>query len=230
MQVNDAAQVLDRTVVDCEGTTIGSVTELYLDEHADRPGWIAVRTGLFGQHVSLVPLAGAAESGDALVVPFSKSQVKDAPHHDPEMALGRDEEATLFAYYGFPYADPRAATTGPGAPAGSTAGQATSAEYTTDDAKELETILHADAGTASTRLRRAAGRSGPGGTITGSAAAAGISTDDAVEAGDERATSRGSAIDVTEPATYPDDDLAADLRSDQDERERALRERQARGI
>jgi PRC-barrel domain len=268
MQVTDPTQVLDRTVVDCDGTTIGTVTELYLDEHADRPGWIAVRTGWFGQHVSLVPLAGVAESDDVVVVPFSKSHVQDAPHHDPEMALSREEEATLFAYYGFPYAESPATTAEPH-PGGSTAGQPSSVDYTTEDARRLETMLRTDAGTSGTRLRRSASRPGTGGPlptsevgdtatgeaasgsaraseeVTGSAAATGATVHGATGAtvhgvtgaaahraapvGDDQPPGRGAAIDVTEPATYPDDAIAADLRAEQDERERALRERQARG-
>jgi PRC-barrel domain len=260
MQVNDPAQVLDRTVVDCDGTTIGTVTELYLDEHAERPGWIAVRTGLFGTHVSLVPLAGAAESDDVVVVPYSKSHVKDAPHHDPEMALSREEEAELFAYYGFAYTEPPMTTAEPH-PATSTADEPSSVEYTTEDAQRLEAVLRTDTGAGVTRLRRSVGGQGidspPTGSvqtgvqtgsvqtgsagdpvgsdaesvaIPGRAAATGATAHGAVPAGEDQPMGSDTAIDVTEPATYPDDDLAADLRIEQGERERALRERQARGI
>src|ERR1700759_5264112 len=154
MQANAPGQVLDRTVIDPDGSKIGTVTELYLDEHADRAGWIAVRTGFFGQHVAPVPLAGAAESEGAIVVPFSKAQVKDAPHHDPEMAISREEEAALFAYYGIGYDDPE------------------SADYTTEDAARLRELLHGpDAQVGHTRLRRTAGHpvGGPVGSPVGEA-------------------------------------------------------------
>jgi uncharacterized protein (TIGR02271 family) len=36
-------------------------------------------------------------------VPYSKDQIKDAPHQDPEGALSPEQEAQIFTHYGVPY-------------------------------------------------------------------------------------------------------------------------------
>jgi stress response protein YsnF len=87
------------TVVDRDGDKIGKFEELYLD-HADRPAWAAVTTGLFGMRQSLVPLADAAQVEDGLQVPFDKDRVKSAPNFDPDAQLTEDEELELYRHYG----------------------------------------------------------------------------------------------------------------------------------
>ena len=87
-------------VVGPDGDRIGKVDEVYLDNATGRPEWVSVKTGLFGSHVSLVPLAEASVSGDTVTVPFDKSLVKDAPHHDPGVELSATDEADLYRYYG----------------------------------------------------------------------------------------------------------------------------------
>ncbi|WP_022929564.1 PRC-barrel domain-containing protein [Patulibacter americanus] len=89
-----------RTVRDADGEKIGSLGDVYLDQETDRPAWGGVRTGLFGRGESLIPLdrVTAADDGD-LHVPFARDHVKDAPRVDPDVALDRDEEARLYAYY-----------------------------------------------------------------------------------------------------------------------------------
>lgn len=216
MQVSDPEQVLDRTVVDPDGNKIGTVTELYLDEHADRAGWIAVRTGFFGQHVAPVPLAGVAESGDVIVVPFAKDQVKDAPHHDPEMALSREEEAALFDYYGIGYGE--RAETAVAAPPGE---EPTSADYTTEDAERLQELLHTGSGQAGRNRLRRMPRSG--GATPAAIGLAG-QDDDSQEAVREPAS-----LDVTEPAVYPDDAMQAELERQQEQREDTIRRRRQQG-
>jgi len=101
--ISDPAQLYGATVNGSDGSKIGKVEEVYLDEHTDKPEWAAVKTGMFGGHVSLVPLATAEFDGEALKVPYSKDQIKDAPHQDPEGALSPEQEAQIFTHYGVPY-------------------------------------------------------------------------------------------------------------------------------
>jgi len=89
-----------RTVHDEAGERIGTLEQLYLDAEDDRPAWAGVRTGLLGLRESFVPLAGAREDGDALVVPYAKDHVRDAPSVDPDAALDAEEEAALRRHYG----------------------------------------------------------------------------------------------------------------------------------
>ena len=90
---------IGRTAIDPEGDKIGKIADLYSDEDTGRPEWLAIKTGLFGTHVSFVPLAGATPQGDDLMLPYEKDLVKQAPHVDPDGHLEPDEEATLYNHY-----------------------------------------------------------------------------------------------------------------------------------
>ena len=101
--LSDPAQLNGASVQGSDGSKIGKVSDVYLDEQTSRPEWAAVKTGMFGGHVSLVPLATAEFDGALLRVPYSKDQIKDAPHQDPEGALSPEQEAQIFTHYGVPY-------------------------------------------------------------------------------------------------------------------------------
>ena len=96
MEIND---FFHRTVVSTDGSKIGSVSHVFVDEGTDTPEWVTVKTGLFGSHESFVPVAGSAIAGDDLQVPFSRDQVKDAPHFDPDSNLSESDEAELYTHY-----------------------------------------------------------------------------------------------------------------------------------
>jgi uncharacterized protein (TIGR02271 family) len=111
MTMTDLSGWRGHDVVDPSGDKIGEIADIYLDEQTDQPEWLAVRTGLFGRRVSFVPLAEAQPSGEYVAVPYTKAQVKDAPHADPdEGLLSEAEEARLYEYYGLPYSDIRSDT------------------------------------------------------------------------------------------------------------------------
>jgi uncharacterized protein (TIGR02271 family) len=94
----EALQDLD--VIDSEGSKVAKVNVVFVDSATGRPEWAAVKTGLFGGHVTLVPLVNASTSNDALSVAFTKDVIKDAPHHDPDVELSSVDEAELLRYYG----------------------------------------------------------------------------------------------------------------------------------
>jgi uncharacterized protein (TIGR02271 family) len=111
MTMTDLSGWRGHDVVDPSGDRIGEIADIYLDEQTDQPEWLAVRTGLFGRRLSFVPLAEAQPAGDDVAVPYTKDQVKDAPHVDPdEGLLSEAEEARLYEYYGLPYTDIRSDT------------------------------------------------------------------------------------------------------------------------
>jgi uncharacterized protein (TIGR02271 family) len=99
---NDFDRLLDHgTVVAEDGSKIGKVSQIFLDDDTSRPEWVTVSTGLFGGAESFVPLRDATVSGDDLRVPFTKDMVKDAPRvSDSDGHLERDEEDELYRYYG----------------------------------------------------------------------------------------------------------------------------------
>jgi PRC-barrel domain len=103
MNIDDPNQLSGVTVVGDDGQKLGSVDAVYYDNATDRPEWVAVRSGLFGTRVTLVPLRRADYDEDALRVPFNKIQLRNAPYHDPGRELSAAEEADLYRYYGIDY-------------------------------------------------------------------------------------------------------------------------------
>ena len=97
---SDYAGWIGREAVGQDGSKIGKVEEIYLDDETGQPEWLAIKTGMFGSKVSFAPLAGATADGDALRVPYSKDEVKDAPRVDADGHLEPTEEAELYRYYG----------------------------------------------------------------------------------------------------------------------------------
>jgi uncharacterized protein (TIGR02271 family) len=110
MQTDQVTAWRGRNAVDAEGSKIGTIEEIYLDADTDQPEWLAVKTGLFGSHISFVPIAEATEAGDGIRVPYAKAQVKDAPHADPDGQLSQQEEADLYRHYGRSYGESRSDT------------------------------------------------------------------------------------------------------------------------
>ena len=100
MSISDPQTLVGRSVVGPDRENIGKVEELYLDTDSQQPEWLSVTTGFFGSHRSLVPLAEASEEGSDLRIPYSKDQVKAAPHFDPDRELSHEDEADLFRHYG----------------------------------------------------------------------------------------------------------------------------------
>jgi uncharacterized protein (TIGR02271 family) len=82
------------------GVKLGRIASIYYDNETNRPAWTATRTGLFGGHVSLVPLDHGDWHGSALTVPFDKAALKNAPHHDPDSAITSTDEEELYRHYG----------------------------------------------------------------------------------------------------------------------------------
>jgi hypothetical protein len=90
-------------IVDRDGTTVGTISEFFLDRETGHPTWALVETGLFGATQTFVPLLHATELEDGLQVPYEKRHIKDSPRVDPHDELTPDEEARLFAHYGVDY-------------------------------------------------------------------------------------------------------------------------------
>jgi uncharacterized protein (TIGR02271 family) len=110
MHTDQAIAWRSKTAVDADGDKIGTVEEIYLDTETDQPEWLAVKTGLFGSKISFIPIAEATDAGGDVRVPYSKAQVKDAPHADPDGQLSQQEEAQLYRHYGLDYSESRSDT------------------------------------------------------------------------------------------------------------------------
>ncbi len=153
MPITDPDRLDGATVYGPGGDKLGKIDAVYEDNDTGRPEWAAVKTGIFGGHVSLVPLSAAEQNAEGhLTVPFDKEAVKSAPHHDPDAALSTQDEKDLFTHYGIPYGGQTVtATGGPGQASGQSAppaprtgvqGRDTSGPVTDDAMTRSEERLH----------------------------------------------------------------------------------------
>jgi len=108
------------TVVGANGERIGGVGQVLVDTQTGQPEWVTVKTGFFGTNETLVPITDAAFQGDELTVPFTKDQIKAAPHIGVDQDLSQQDEAQLYAHYGLHYSTNASGsglpTGGPGGP------------------------------------------------------------------------------------------------------------------
>jgi sporulation protein YlmC with PRC-barrel domain len=97
-QRGDIDDVRGATMVDGTGARIGKIEDVVLDRHTGRPAWAAVTTG--ARH-TLVPITAAFLNPDAEVqVSFAREHIKAAPTIEPDHALSRDLERSLWTHYG----------------------------------------------------------------------------------------------------------------------------------
>ena len=93
-------------VVGQDGSKIGSIGQVYLDDQTSQPAWVTTKTGMFGNSETFVPLEQARVEGNDVVVPYGKDKVKDAPRvGDSDGHLEEHQEAELYRYYGLQYGD-----------------------------------------------------------------------------------------------------------------------------
>lgn len=90
-------------LLDINGEKIGTVEDVRYGDATGGLKWLLVKTGLFGVKKVLVPAGEVKATEDALVVPFTKDRVKDAPGVDEDEAFTPNEERTVCAYYGLDY-------------------------------------------------------------------------------------------------------------------------------
>jgi uncharacterized protein (TIGR02271 family) len=95
----DVQQFIGRTAVDREGSKVGKIGQVYLDEQTGMPLWITVATGMFGTRQSFAPLYGAQASGGEVTLAVSKEQIKDAPNVDDDGRIEESEQDALYRHY-----------------------------------------------------------------------------------------------------------------------------------
>lgn len=94
-------RLLGRRVYDCNGTDLGTLDRIFLDDRYRLPSWAIVRTGFLWGHNSLVPLEDAKLRPRGVVVAVTRRAIQRAPrigHRDGHLTA--DEETTLYRHYG----------------------------------------------------------------------------------------------------------------------------------
>ena len=95
----DPRNLIGRKAMDRNGTKIGTIDEVYLDDATGVPEWAAIRTGLFSRD-AFVPLEPSELTEGTLRVPFDRSLIKDAPDFGVGRHLSPDQELQLYHHYG----------------------------------------------------------------------------------------------------------------------------------
>ncbi|SEQ10744.1 PRC-barrel domain-containing protein [Microlunatus flavus] len=102
VEVGDIRDWQGQSVVDAEGSKIGSLEGVYFDTSSDQPVFASVKRGLPAKLV-FVPLVGAKVSPNQVRVTTDKKTAKDAPSIDTDGELTSELEPTLYSHYGLPY-------------------------------------------------------------------------------------------------------------------------------
>jgi sporulation protein YlmC with PRC-barrel domain len=95
----DPRRLIGRKAFDSNGTKIGTVDEVYLDDATGTPEWAAVRTGLFSRD-AFVPLEPSVFEDDVLRVPYERSLIKESPDFGVGRHLSPEQELQLYRHYG----------------------------------------------------------------------------------------------------------------------------------
>jgi uncharacterized protein (TIGR02271 family) len=99
LDTNRVDDLVGTNVLARDGSTIGSVGQVYVDDTTGTASFVTVKTGLFGIKESFVPLQDATLENDGLRVPYEKGLVKDAPTVDPDGHISEQEERQIFEHY-----------------------------------------------------------------------------------------------------------------------------------
>jgi uncharacterized protein (TIGR02271 family) len=98
---SDVEQYIGRTAVDLEGSKIGKIGQVYLDDQTGDPLWVTVATGLFGSRQSFAPISGSRFDGENVRLAVSKDTIRDAPNVDDDEHISSSEQDALYEYYGY---------------------------------------------------------------------------------------------------------------------------------
>ncbi len=90
-------------LLDVNGEKIGTVEDVRYGDATGGLKWLMVKTGLFGTKRVLVPAGEVRATEDALVVPYTKDRVKEAPGVDEDALFSPEEERNVCAFYGLEY-------------------------------------------------------------------------------------------------------------------------------
>jgi uncharacterized protein (TIGR02271 family) len=120
----DAQQFIGRTAIDSDGSKVGKIGQVYLDEQTRAPLWVTVTTGMFGTRQSFAPIYGAEVSGNQVTLAVSKDLIKDAPSIDDDGQIDPSEQDALYRHYADYLSSGRAGHTGGSQAGNETGGQA----------------------------------------------------------------------------------------------------------
>ncbi len=95
-------QLFGAEVMDSDGNPIGKVDGVWVDDATNALEFVSIKTGkLMGKtHIIPVTQARMDSGGGTITVPYTQSQVKDAPSFDSDAELSPQDEDQVYSYYG----------------------------------------------------------------------------------------------------------------------------------
>lgn len=84
-----------------EGSDLGTIVRIYLDEYTGWPGFLTVAAAVAGQEL-FVALHQAELRTDGVEVPYTRTKIELAPRVANDQNPTIEEEDALFDYYGVP--------------------------------------------------------------------------------------------------------------------------------
>ncbi len=93
--MNAGANVLSE-----DGTVLGSMGQLYVDDATGEPSWVTVATDADGNAELFAPLRGASLDGRDVRLPYTHAKVYESPKMSQDGHLSPEEEQHLLRYYG----------------------------------------------------------------------------------------------------------------------------------
>jgi hypothetical protein len=87
-------------VDDLDGSPVGQVHGLFLDEASGEPSWLIVRQGRVRGILVAVPLRDCAAAAGRVWVAHGRDAIRTAPVVDPARPLLREHELTICAHFG----------------------------------------------------------------------------------------------------------------------------------
>ncbi|KIZ16360.1 PRC-barrel domain-containing protein [Streptomyces natalensis] len=108
----DPRSLIGRKAFDRNGTKIGTIDEVYLDDATGEPEWAAVRTGLFSRD-AFVPLEPSELVEEGLQIPYDRKLIKDAPDFGVGRHLSPEQELQLYHHYRLDISSPESDAASP---------------------------------------------------------------------------------------------------------------------
>jgi uncharacterized protein (TIGR02271 family) len=96
---DDIRQLIGCSAVDQEGSKLGKIGQVYLDDRTGQPMWMTIATGMFGTKQSFAPISGSRFDGEQVVLAVSKDMIKDAPSIDDDQLIDDSEAEALYRHY-----------------------------------------------------------------------------------------------------------------------------------
>jgi PRC-barrel domain len=101
--VEDLKEWRGESVVDPADAKLGKLEDIYYDTETDLPAFAAVKSGVVGKRITLVPVAGATVGHSHVRVAVGKDDFKAAPSFDADAELTADDEIAIYGHFGIGY-------------------------------------------------------------------------------------------------------------------------------